>query len=172
MKAYLLILAGALLLLKGCDDTDSSRDGGGSIKGINHTHWAINHFSVNNQSAIDIIVPWQGGGGGCCFGVSEKWKPGMTVKVDWQTGEASTKDFPGFENTEKYLAWENMIRSSHRNITKNVPLPDYNGEKTCGITVHFFPCDQIKVTTSCDGYGSPSYPIKEPIEMEGPTECK
>ncbi|WP_442955884.1 DUF3304 domain-containing protein [Pantoea sp. USHLN256] len=161
----------SILSITGCDRGDDARGGGGTIKGINHTHWAINHFSVNNQSAIDIIGPWQGGGGGCCFGVSEKWKPGMTVKVDWQTGEASTKDFPGFENTEKYRAWEKMIINSHRNITKTVPVPDYNGKKTCGITVHFFPCDKIKVTTSCDGYGNPRYPIKEPIEMEEPKSC-
>jgi len=30
----------------------------------------------------------------------------MTVKIDWETGEASTDDFPGFENRAKYLEWE------------------------------------------------------------------
>jgi hypothetical protein len=32
---------------------------------------------------------------------------------------------------------------------QNVPLPDYNGQDVCGITVHFLPCDDVKVTTSC-----------------------
>lgn len=172
MKSFLLILAGALLLLTGCDDTDNSRGGGGSIKGINHTHWAINHFSVNNQSAIDIIGPWQGGGGGCCFGVTGKWQPGMTVKVDWQTGESSTDDFPGYEHWDEYLEWEKKIKASHRVISKIVPLPDYNGEDTCGITVHFLPCDNIEVTTSCEGYGSQNYPIKTPIKMEASKLCE
>jgi hypothetical protein len=31
----------------------------------------------------------------------------------------------------------------------NRPLPDYNGQDVCGITVHFLPCDDVKVTTSC-----------------------
>jgi hypothetical protein len=35
-----------------------------TLEGINHTHWAINHFSVNGRSGLDIIGPYQGGGGG------------------------------------------------------------------------------------------------------------
>ncbi|MBG2657999.1 DUF3304 domain-containing protein, partial [Klebsiella oxytoca] len=52
-----------------------------------------------------------------------------------------------------------------------VPVPDYTGQKTCGIKVHFLPCDQIKVTTSCYDYGNPNYPIKDPIKMEEPKVC-
>ncbi|ESL53754.1 MULTISPECIES: DUF3304 domain-containing protein, partial [Klebsiella pneumoniae complex] len=51
------------------------------------------------------------------------------------------------------------------------PLPDYNGQDVCGITVHFLPCDDVKVTTSCYTYGSPSYPIKEPVRMKEPAVC-
>lgn len=32
----------------------------GTIKAINHTRWAINAFSVDGQSGIDIIGPYQG----------------------------------------------------------------------------------------------------------------
>ena len=40
----------------------------GTLEAINHTHWAINHFSVEGRSGIDIIGPYQGGGGGgCCY---------------------------------------------------------------------------------------------------------
>nr|WP_264673595.1 DUF3304 domain-containing protein [Klebsiella pneumoniae] len=28
-------------------------------------------------------------------------------------------------------------------------MPDYNGQDVCGITMHFLPCDDVKVTTSC-----------------------
>ncbi|HBT3850833.1 TPA: DUF3304 domain-containing protein, partial [Klebsiella pneumoniae] len=24
-------------------------------------------------------------------------------------------------------------------------MPDYNGQKTCGIKIHFLPCDKVKV---------------------------
>jgi len=51
-----------------------------------------------------------------------------------------------------------------------VDIPQY-GEERCGITVHFLPCNQVKVTTICDGYGTPNYPIKEPLEMKEPAQC-
>ncbi|HBU2562128.1 TPA: DUF3304 domain-containing protein [Klebsiella pneumoniae] len=50
-------------------------------------------------------------------------------------------------------------------------MPDYNGQKTCGIKIHFLPCDKVKVTTSCYDYGNPNYPIKDPIKMEEPKVC-
>jgi hypothetical protein len=52
-----------------------------------------------------------------------------------------------------------------------VPVPDYTGQKTCGITVHFMPCDEVKVTTSCVSPGRPGYPINEPLQMPEPKVC-
>ncbi|EJN1491833.1 TPA: T6SS immunity phospholipase A1-binding lipoprotein Tli1-KP, partial [Klebsiella pneumoniae] len=56
MKSALIspLLAG-LLLLTGCAQpaAQAGGGGGGTIKAINHTKWAINHFSVNGQSGID-----------------------------------------------------------------------------------------------------------------------
>jgi len=63
------------------------------------------------------------------------------------------------------------MKALNRDHSQIVPLPDYSGQKTCGITVHFLPCDQIKVTTSCDGYGNPNCPIKDPIRIEEPAVC-
>ena len=109
MKHSLLspLLAG-LLLLTSCSQpaAQAGGGGGGTIKAINHTKWAINHFSVDNQSGIDIIGPFQGGGGGCCYSVPARWTPGMTVRIDWESGEASTDGFPGYEKWDKYLEWE------------------------------------------------------------------
>ncbi|MDU7051655.1 MAG: DUF3304 domain-containing protein [Klebsiella variicola] len=82
MKSPFLFLVTAVLLLTGCNqpaESDSVSGGGGTIEAINHTHWAINHFSVNGQSGVDIIGPWQGGGGAGYFGVPSKWEHGMTV---------------------------------------------------------------------------------------------
>ncbi|PMD75050.1 DUF3304 domain-containing protein [Klebsiella pneumoniae] len=154
MKSALIspLLAG-LLLLTGCAQpaAQAGGGGGGTIKAINHTKWAINHFSVNGQSGIDIIGPFQGGGGGCCFSVPARWTPGMTVRVE--------------------KAWIADIDAQKRQHSQTVPLPDYNGQDVCGITVHFLPCDDVKVTTSCYTYGSPSYPIKEPVRMKEPAVC-
>ncbi|ROH63642.1 DUF3304 domain-containing protein, partial [Klebsiella pneumoniae] len=142
MKSALIspLLAG-LLLLTGCAQpaAQAGGGGGGTIKAINHTKWAINHFSINGQSGIDSIGPFQGGGGGCCFSVPARWTPGMTVRVDWETGVGDTEGFPGFGNDEKYLAWAKKMKAQNRQHSKTVPLPDYNGQDVCGITVHFLP---------------------------------
>jgi len=190
----LIFIAGAILLT-GCDrpaKAESVSGGSGTIEAFNHTHWAINHFSVDGQSGLDIIGPWQGGGGGCCYGVPAKWTPGMTVKVDWETGVAFADDVPeipepkrpdttGMNEKNYYQAWQaysdkkeewyKKIEALNKAHTKIAPVPDYTGQKTCGIKVHFLPCDQIKVTTSCYDYGNPNYPIKDPIKMEEPKVC-
>ncbi len=107
IRHYLVVLGA--LLLAGCSQPTAnaeSRGGGGTIEAINHTKWAINHFSVDGQSGIDIIGPYQGGGGGCCYGVPARWRPGMTVKVDWETGVGDMDGFPGFDKWDEYLVWE------------------------------------------------------------------
>ncbi|MNQ61662.1 hypothetical protein D3C85_759830 [compost metagenome] len=142
-----------------------------TIEGINHTHWAINRFSVEGRSGIDIIGPYQGGGGGCCYIAPPRWQPGMTVRVDWETGVAYSDDFPGFVDRPRYLAWKEKINAQKRQHSKVVPVPDYTGQKVCGITVHFLPCDDLQVTTSCHAYGSPEYPIKTPLQLPEPKSC-
>ena len=140
------------------------------IIGINHTHWAINHFSVDGRSGLDTIGPWQGGGGGH-YSLPGKWMPGMTVRIDWETGVAYTDDFPGFADEAKYDAWLERVNAQKRTHTKTVPVPDYTDQKVCGITVHFLPCDDIQVTSSCYGYSHPEYPIKTPLHLPEPQSC-
>ena len=100
MKLTLLssLLAG-LLLLSGCSQhvAQARGGGGGTIDAINHTHWGVNNFSVNGQSGIDIIGPYQGGGGGCCYSVPAQWKPGMTVRIDGESGRHRRRVFPGLQ---------------------------------------------------------------------------
>jgi hypothetical protein len=142
-----------------------------TLEAINHTHWAINHFSVDGRSGLDIIGPYQGGGGGCCYVAPTQWQSGMTVRVDWETGVGSSKGFPGFADRSKYFAWRDQIRAQKRQLSKLVPVPDYTGQKVCGITVHFLPCDELEVTTSCYAYGSPEYPIKTPLQLPELQSC-
>ena len=142
-----------------------------TLEAINHTHWAINRFSVDGRSGIDIIGPYQGGGGGCCYVAPLRWQPGMTVRVDWETGAAYPDDFPGFADRTKYLAWVKKNDALTRNHSKVVPVPDYTGQKVCGLTVHFLPCDELQVTTSCYAYGNPEYPIKIPLHLPEPQSC-
>jgi len=142
----------------------------GIIEGVNHTHWAINRFSVDGRSALDIIGPWQSGGGGH-FSMPARWSSGMTVTIAWETGIAYPDGFPGFENPQAYDAWIAQIKAQNRQLSKAVAVPDYTGTDVCGITVHFLPCDEVQVTTSCHGYGSPDYPIKTALELPRPQSC-
>ncbi|MFF7066041.1 DUF3304 domain-containing protein [Pseudomonas sp. NPDC008258] len=142
-----------------------------TIEAINHTHWAINHFSVDGRSGIDIVGPYQGGGGGCCYIAPQEWVPDMMVRVVWETGTAYSDGFTGFADRPKYLAWVEKIEAQTRQHSKLVAVPDYTGQKVCGITVHFLPCDDIQVTTSCYAYGSPEYPIKLPLHLPEPQSC-
>jgi hypothetical protein len=159
------LLAGLLIALMGPGAQAST------LGAINHTHWAINHFSVDGRSGIDAIGPYQGGGGGCCYVAPTKWRPGMTVRVDWETGVAYSDDFPGFADRPKYFAWRDRLDAQKRQHTKLVEVPDYTGQKVCGLTVHFLPCDELQVSTSCYAYGSPEYPIKTPLHLPEATSC-
>ncbi|MGV6395037.1 DUF3304 domain-containing protein [Pseudomonas caspiana] len=146
-----------------------------TIDAINHTHWAINRFSVDGRSGIDIIGPYQGGGGGCCYIAPARWQPGMTVRVDWETGASGMSPLadenPGYLDWPKYLDWVGKIEEQKRRHSREVPVPDYTGQKVCGITVHFLPCDELEVTTSCYAYGSPDYPIKTALRLPEPQSC-
>nr|WP_240043504.1 DUF3304 domain-containing protein [Pseudomonas ovata] len=143
----------------------------GIIQGVNHTHWAINHFSVDGYSAIDIIGAHKSGGGGTGYIAPQRWQSGMTVRVDWETGSSYSDDFPGFGDWSKYLEWKRRVNSLKRQHSKQVTVPDYTNQKACGITVHFLPCDELQVTTSCYAYGHPDYPIKTPLQLPEPQSC-
>jgi len=167
------VLIGALCGLVGAVLVQSAH--ASTLEAINHTHWAINRFSVDGRSGIDIIGAYQGGGGGCCYVAPSRWSPGMTVRIDWETGASAVSEladeFPGFGDWPKYLAWKKKANAQKRQHSKLVPIPDYTGQKVCGLTVHFLPCDELQVTTSCYAYGSPEYPIKTPLHLPEPQSC-
>ena len=142
-----------------------------TLEAVNHTHWAINRFAVDGRSGMDIIGPYQSGGGGCCYIAPSQWHPGLKVRVDWETGVASSAGFPGFADRVRYYAWLDEIEAQQRQHTRVVPVLDYTGQPVCGLTVHFLPCDEVQVTTSCYGYGNPEYPIKLPLRLAEPESC-
>jgi hypothetical protein len=77
-------------------------------------------------------------------------------------------DFPGFDDRPKYLAWVKKNDALTRQHSKDVSVPDYSEQEVCSITVHFLPCDELQVTTSCHAYGSPAYPIKTRLRLPEP----
>jgi hypothetical protein len=142
MKSALIspLLAG-LLLLTGCAQpaAQAGGGGGGTIDAINHTKWAINHFSINGQSGIDSIGPFQGGGGGCCFSVPARWTPGMTVRVDWETGQGSSAGFPGFADRAKYKAWIKTLMPKNASTAKLSRCPTITARMCAALRCTFYP---------------------------------
>jgi hypothetical protein len=164
-----LLLPGALLL-GGCDIPETESWSGGDLRGVNHTYQEIDSFSVNG-SAGPNIGSFGEKGGACCISLPEKWRPGLKADVEWVVSASSEEiAFPGYGDREKYNAWKkNYIDGLVKHRT-TVDIPDYGDEK-CGLTVHFLPCNQIKVTASCWTYGAAEYPVKDPREMEEPAQC-
>ncbi len=151
------------LFISGCSQAGGNGYAAGDVRGYNHTSQGINRFTVNGYG---------GGvrGNTCCILLPDKWSPGLKARVEWEVDPNTASEFPGYKHREEYLKWEKEVKASFRKHSTVVDIPEY-GEERCGITVHFLACNQIKVTTICDGYGTPNYPIKEPLDMKEPAQC-
>ncbi|WP_455845678.1 DUF3304 domain-containing protein [Pantoea agglomerans] len=162
VSCSLLILS----MMAGCSQANSD-DGytAGDLRAVNHVEGqGINGFSVNGYHVPGL------GGGYCCIMLPEKWTPDLKARVEWEVDPHTAPPFPGYKDRDKFNAWKNSIESSFKQHSAIVNIPQY-GEERCGLTVHFLPCNQVKVTTACSGYGTSGYPIKEPLNMKEPAAC-
>ncbi|WP_230474295.1 DUF3304 domain-containing protein [Gibbsiella quercinecans] len=154
-----------LFLVSGCSQVN--RDGGytaGDLSGINHmADSGINSFSVNGYGGTLT-------GNSCCIILPEKWTTGLKARVEWEVDPYIAPPFPGYKDRVKFNAWKRVLESSFQQHSTIVDIPQY-GKERCGLTVHFLPCNQVKVTTVCSGYGTQNYPIKEPLNMKEPATC-
>ncbi|MBD2807095.1 DUF3304 domain-containing protein [Xenorhabdus szentirmaii] len=157
----LMILLG--LLISGCSLANNDDWLAGNLRGMNHTMSEITSFSVNGYGG------WVGGDT-CCISLPAKWRPGLKAKVTWVSSKDITSTFPGYADREKYFAWKKEGEESEVQHEAIVDIPEFDKER-CGLTVHFLPCNQVKVTTTCWAYGMPNYPIKEPRNMKEPATC-
>ncbi len=161
-KRMLFILT--IVMVSGCSRAGNSDDyTAGDIRGFNHTQQGINYFTVNGYGGRLT-------GNSCCVMLPMKWTPGLKAHIEWEVDPKTASKFPGYKDWERYLLWEKEVKASYQKHSTVVDIPEY-GEKRCGITVHFLPCNQVKVTTVCEGYGTPGYPIKEPMNMKEPAQC-
>ena len=164
MKRFCLI-AVLFCFLQGCSHAGNDDFTAGDLRAMDHVAGRdINWFSVNGYSAPGL------GGGYCCIMLPMKWFPGMQAKIEWETAPKITGKVPGYENLEEYMNWERELKKKNRKFRETVNVPEY-GKSRCGMSVHFLPCNQVKVTTTCVGYGTPNYPIKEPMNMPEPKVC-
>ncbi|HCC3327744.1 TPA: DUF3304 domain-containing protein [Salmonella enterica] len=159
IKSVLVLLF--MFTVSGCAKGSNDYNAG-DLSGINHTQQGINYFTVNGYRAGLT-------GNSCCIMLPRKWTPGLKAHVEWETAPPVTSKIPEFSQWDAYLEWEKKYKASYRKHSAIVDIPKYT--ETCGMTVHFLPCNQVKVTTSCVGYGTPDYPIKEPLDMKEPAQC-
>jgi hypothetical protein len=167
MKMLIFILV--TLLVSGCSRAENDDYTAGDIRGINHTENVINYVKVNGHGGPNISAYGEGGGY-CCVMLPLKWTPDLKARIEWEVDPKTASKFPGYKDWEKYLLWEKEVKASYQKHSTVVDIPRY-GKERCGISVHFLPCNQVKVTTVCEGYGTPTYPIKEPMNMKEPAQC-
>jgi hypothetical protein len=151
------------LALVGCSTADNEM-AGGNLQAVNHTLHAINWFTVNGYRAHG------GGGSTCCIVLPIKWRPGLKARIEWEVDPEPYAKMPSVTSIEFREAYAKHS-ANYRNYTITVDIPEWPGTDSCGLSVHFLTCNQIKVTTSCWGYGSPNNPIKEPLDMKEPAVC-
>nr|WP_152228095.1 DUF3304 domain-containing protein [Pseudomonas sp. SCB32] len=153
------------LTLTGCS-TASSKDEplAGNIQTVNHTLHGINWLKVNGYQADG------GGGVSCCIVMPATWRPGLKATIEWEVDPDPYADAPPL-GTDEFRAFMAKHEEGYRRYSEVVDIPMWEGTKRCGLQVHLLVCNKVKVTTSCWGYGSPSNPIKEPLDMKEPTVC-
>ena len=170
----LVILAGALLMLNGCADLQRSYGVerlGAPIEGYNHSNTAaINRFTINGSGGSGIN-PSSGGGQTCCVVLPVTWQPGLKVVVEW---EEDPTPFSSRELSEKPFteAWRERMHEQREHYTQHrveVEVAPY--DRLGAASVHFLPCNQVKVTGGIETYRHPDYPYNYPLNMEEPEQC-
>ncbi|CDL82113.1 DUF3304 domain-containing protein [Xenorhabdus szentirmaii] len=160
MKGSMILLG---LLISGCSLANNDGWLTGNLRGMNHTTSEITRFSVDGYGGLV-------GGNTCCISLPVKWHPGLKAHVKWKSSSKKlTSTFPGYEDSEKYSAWEKEVLKNQVQHEAIVDIPEY--DDPCPLTVHFLTCNQVKVTTACAVYGAPNYPINEPLNMTEPATC-
>ncbi|WP_374979335.1 DUF3304 domain-containing protein [Pseudomonas solani] len=165
MTKVLQVLVGLFCFaLVGCS-VASNEVAAGNISDINHVEGtAINWFSVNGYRASG------GGGEQCCIVLPIRWRPGLMLEIEWEVDPDTSVKLPSITSDEFHSAYKKHAEG-YRIHRASVEVPEWSGTDSCGLKVHFLPCNQVKVTTSCWGYGSPNNPIKEPRNMKEPAVC-
>ncbi|MFV3015285.1 DUF3304 domain-containing protein [Pseudomonas sp. KHB2.9] len=156
-----------LVLLAGCS-VGESKFLAGNLNGVNHTSAAINYFSVNGYGGANIS-PHGYGGGMCCAMLPRQWQPGLKLEVEWETDPNPYAKSPPL-GSDAFRIFMAKHKTNYQQHSAIVEIPPYE-DRLCALEVHFLPCNQVKVSTSCWRYPSPNSPIKEPLEMKEPAIC-
>jgi len=101
-----------------------------------------------------------------------KWRPGLKAHIEW---EVDPDPFAKIKRKATGFGFDDEAWAKHeanfQHHSTTVDIPEWSGTDSCDLKVHFFVCNQVKVTTACALYGQPNYPIKDPMEMKEPAVC-
>ena len=158
--AKALMLAALCLSLVGCFEEEKVSL---SYLGVNHTDKEVVELAINGEGGI-LNVPAQGGGGGtvCCVTLPRKWRPGLTVKIDWRTEGHWLLDAQG--RVVKNDGVEVLVQEPLQSQT--VDVPEYGEHDLSHFDIHFFPGGKVQVKASFiypwhPDY-RPAYPVQKP----------
>jgi len=160
----------ACLALQACSKPSPTRLGA-PIEGYNHTSAAINHFSVNGGGGSNFGPHLGGGSQTCCASMPAKWYPGLTAVVEWEKDPnvgASQYWTESFSSD----AWRVRMKEHRSKYTRHRAVVEVAPYEELGVvSVHFLPCDQIKVAAGRTYRGMPEHPYNYPYKMEVPAVC-
>jgi hypothetical protein len=168
LPSFRFLLCTSLVSLYGCSTAPKLVST--PVTGFNHTSAAINRFSVNGAGGHPVSA-FQGGATQVCCGVlPAQWYPGLRATIEWEKDpnprEMIKRDKYGQFDKEDYQ--RNAAHYSHHEAT--VEIPKY-GSDFCAIQVHFLPCDQIRISTTCFAPRNINYPDDSLFQLEESVIC-
>lgn len=140
------------------------------VTGYNHTSAQITRFSINGAGGPSI-PPNSGGGAEVCCGVLPvQWNPKVRAVIEWE--KDPSPDGPIERDQYGQIKKEALVRhkAGYSHHTETVEIPKY-AEKICALQVHFLPCDQVGVSTTCFVPGNPSYPDNSYFQIKEEAAC-
>ncbi|PKM05227.1 MAG: hypothetical protein CVV16_02025 [Gammaproteobacteria bacterium HGW-Gammaproteobacteria-6] len=168
------LMISSVLTLNACSAQSHStevRRLGAPIEGYNHSRTAaINRFSVNGNGGSNINIS-SGGGQTCCVSLPVTWQPGLKVIVEW---EKDPDPFSSSRIQEKPFteAWRAQMQEQRTHYTRHRAEVEVAPYDALGVvSVHFLPCNEVKVTAGIYGFGHSQYPYSDPLNMEEPSQC-
>ena len=107
----------------------------------------------------------------CCVAMPRKWHPGLTVVVEWEkdpnVGASRYWPEPRYSDAWFKAGREHEAKyTRHRAVVEVAPY-----ERLGAITLHFLPCNQVKVSADQTYPGIAGHPYDYPRKMEEPTVC-
>jgi hypothetical protein len=134
-------------------DSQSTEVMGVSMTCFNHGDYGATNFAVEEVAHGQISRGMVGGPFGCGgilalgYPVPLKWRPGLKVKVHWNTYARGATEPTRHEKTTTILPYD----------------------RVGSVYVHFFPGDQVRVAVSAYyGVGHPLHPIAEDLLVPPP----